>query len=304
MPIPTLTWRTHLMASAIHAADLVRRRRPNLDPALVDVLDEPVAKLDAALQEDYTPVEPFWQRVLQAAADADAATPLADIALTKLLGHLESRSKVSRVASFLQLIRVEFQRFYPQHHDLLARTSQPIRKAWSTFGAGLLGQMVNWTDRDLLVESATVVVVPTFGGGVGRAFLSNNRVHLEVYETEPDAVLPEVLRLAWLLSQLNLDLPQFSERIEPGRRELAFQLAMIPIALKAGEILELTSKADKSALARAAERWVFPDDGGRWVSVLAEWWDVYETMRPSWPEALRALDHLLGEATGTSSQTI
>ena len=47
-------------------------------------------------------------------------------------------------------------------------------------------------------------------------------------EADPVADLPEVLRLAWLISQLNLDLPRFAENVSPLRRERVIALAMIP----------------------------------------------------------------------------
>jgi len=52
-------------------------------------------------------------------------------------------------------------------------------------------------------------------GGAGAAQLRTNSVRLEAVLTHPDPQLPETLRLGWLLSQLNQDLPIYSDTIRP-----------------------------------------------------------------------------------------
>jgi len=107
--------------------------------------------------------------------------------------------------------------------------------------------------------------------------------------------LPETLRLAWLLSQLNLDVPAFSENIAPQRLDLAAALAMIPVALTAAENLKLASATDE-AIAQAAQTWLAPNDRGEGrIDILTQWWSAYKGRRPHWSAALEALDRLLSD---------
>ena len=61
------------------------------------------------------------------------------------------------------------------------------------------------TERELVVERADVILVhPVLGGG-GWAYPPYNAVCFEAVLANPIAELPEVVRLGWLLAQLNLD---------------------------------------------------------------------------------------------------
>jgi hypothetical protein len=156
--------------------------------------------------------------------------------------------------------------------------------------------MIHHTEPAIFVEEATLVVVhPSLGGG-GWAFPSYNLACLEGVEADPVGDLPEELRLTWLLAQLNLDLPPYSEKIPPHRLATVAGLAMIPVVLKAGEANEL-APCDQTTIALAVQSWMPPGlNKGDWTATVNQWWDVYEGMRPEWGDAMQALDQLLGEA--------
>src|SRR5206468_2245664 len=110
------------------------------------------------------------------------------------------------------------------------------------------------TDPTVLVPQADVVLVHPFLGGHGQAWLFYNCVTLEGVLANPHAELPEVVRLGWLLSQLNLELPAISELIEPLRLPRVGSLAMLCVALSAAEEVEL-ARADERTIARAIDWW-------------------------------------------------
>jgi hypothetical protein len=182
-----------------------------------------------------------------------------------------------------------------------------------------------------MVPNADVVLVyPAYGGG-GRAHLLYNSVRIEAVLTNPVPELPEIVRLAWLLAQLNIDLPAFSENLRPQRRNKIAQLAMLPATLQAAEEVEL-ARCDPAAIRLALKVWnvgasrvltegqneMSPQpassdwgleeattfnpsncsadavqDQGELTSVLFEWWQTYVESRPRWPTALAALDRML-----------
>ena len=54
-----------------------------------------------------------------------------------------------------------------------------------------------------------MILVQPVLGGAGAAHWLYNSVHIEAVLANPVAELPEVVRLGWLLAQLNFDLPMF-----------------------------------------------------------------------------------------------
>ncbi len=112
--------------------------------------------------------------------------------------------------------------------------------------------------------------------------------------TNPDPQLPEVVRLGWLLGQLNLDLPVFSDAIHGKRLPHIAELAMLPVALQAAEEVELWAM-DAGGIRRALQVWhvVTPPDLDP-VDVLQRWWGTYQETRPRWDIALAALDRMFG----------
>src|SRR5439155_20152019 len=82
------------------------------------------------------------------------------------------------------------------------------------------------------------LVNPALGGG-GEAHLAYNSLRIEAVLANPNAELPEVVRLAWLIAQLQLDLPKYSDTIHADRLPQIARYAMLPPTLLAAEAVEL-----------------------------------------------------------------
>jgi hypothetical protein len=108
-----------------------------------------------------------------------------------------------------------------------------------------------------------------------------------------DAQLPEIVRLAWLLSQLNVDLPLFSETIHRDRLPLVASLAMLPPALTAAQSADL-ARCDRPTVQRSLASWIVdkPPEP-ELADMLLSWWDTYTASRPAWHVAISALDRML-----------
>jgi hypothetical protein len=118
-------------------------------------------------------------------------------------------------------------------------------------------------------------------------------VRIEAVLANPIESLPEVVRLAWMVSLLNLDLPRHSEQVSAVNRGLVLRLAMIPAVLQAAADVELVRDSAASIAAAIAawlpDRPAPPDAAGR----LADWWSVFLTGDRRWNIALRALAQMM-----------
>jgi hypothetical protein len=88
--------------------------------------------------------------------------------------------------------------------------------------------------------------------------MAYNSVRLEAVLVNPVAELPEIVRLGWLLSQLNSDLPVFQGELTRAQVERAARLALVPVALAAAAEVELAA-CDPATLARALDVWGLSD---------------------------------------------
>jgi hypothetical protein len=162
----------------------------------------------------------------------------------------------------------------------------------------MLRAIGQFTNERLIADRADVVLVRPVLGGMAVAHLPYNSVRIEAVLANPHVQLPETVRLAWGLAQLNLDLPVFSEMIHGDRLPMIGQLAMLPLTLKAAEHVELAT-CDEPTIQLAIQAWQI----GRWdepplpagdvVDSLMSWFTHYLDTRSDWAVALTALDRML-----------
>jgi hypothetical protein len=209
------------------------------------------------------------------------------------MGRTEAEPRVSRLRAVLAGLLHAFSTALPGLEKTLSPQMERFRQEWNYHGTGLLGGVQNLTEPGVLVSEATVVAVHPAQGGGGDAFLPYNLACIEAVAHDPVAELPEVLRLAWLLSMLNLDLLRYSEDLPPARLPILAGLAMVPPILASAETQGLIP-CGESKMALAIRTWLPADDSaGCWPSIVGEWWSVYCNLRTPWPAALQALDRLL-----------
>src|SRR5262249_29629876 len=138
-------------------------------------------------------------------AGIESNRELAEVLLRKTCGLAAVLAHRDRLANSIADVERVFRQRFPECADELVLRGRPLEVQWEARGPGLLKQLAELTAPELLVEQAEVVLVqPAYGGG-GEAYLSYNAVHVEALLANPVSELPEVLRLGWLLAQLNLD---------------------------------------------------------------------------------------------------
>jgi hypothetical protein len=289
-----LQWSASLSASCLHAAACVQEGLPVVDDELVPALSEPIEQLLCELRVCGLPTEEALPQLVALAGEVESNQQLVELAFTKLWGKgAFDESIVNRLAGCIGSLETALLRERPGLTDELDVRSRPLREQWESRGPGLLRQMALLTEDSLLVESASVVLVAPIVGGHGRTHLLSNRVTLEAMLVNPHPHLPETLRLGWLLSQLNLDLPRFSDNVPTARRSLVINLATIPLVLAAAETVEL-ARLDAETLRSALECWHLgpglPTDVD---DRLLSWWNTYHDSATRWATALAALDAML-----------
>ena len=289
-----LRWIVNQSANSFYAADLIRRGIELPDGELIAALREPTAGLSAAVDTGGLPVELFWRHLVPLAARIGGNRELAKTVLRKLLG-MDPRAEflVNRLAGWFSEMEAAANRAMPQLCEQVESLGQRVQQQWARHGDLMLATVARLTDQQLIVSQADVLPVYPFGSGGGTSHLLYNSVSIETDSHDPVAELPEVLRLVWLISQLNVDLPMFSENLQPGRRPLIAAASMIPAVLEAAEESEL-DRYERPSVATALAAWRIegPPDVDL-ADVIAHWWSTYIETRPPWNVALTALDRMI-----------
>lgn len=295
-----LTWTPNASTSALHAAQSICAFGDKLADARIA---ESIGKYALGLGQWIETAAPFdtarfWSLLVGHSAMIDSNTELAQAVVRKAAIRVADKTAISQLAGFISDIEAAYNQLFPKFHEQLPLRARPLQEHWLGFGPGLLAHLGRLTQKDLLVSEARVVLLQPILGGAGVAHLDQNLVRIEAVLTNPLVELPEVVRLAWLLSQLHLDLPFHSETIGANLLARLAPLAMLPPILAAAEVMEL-SKCDESVAELAIEQWHIPvprDKGihTEIVPVMMDWWETYLQTRPDWQTAMQAFAKMLG----------
>ncbi|MDZ4848889.1 MAG: hypothetical protein SGI77_06320 [Pirellulaceae bacterium] len=290
-----LTWKANFSASALHAAQAIAADQRLTDPRLAESLAPAAGELNSILIEWLGGnSKRGWRLLVGMSVGIDVNRMLAEQWIRRLrTGGANEASRVARLAGAISDVEAAMTLFYPKLLEQLQLRGRPMQEQWLGYGVGLMAHLRRLTEEAWLVADADAILVhPVLGGG-GQAFPTLNRFSIEAVLTNPLAELPEVVRIAWLVSQLQSDLPMFTEELGADRAEPVAALASLTAVLAAAEVLEI-SRCDEATIQLAIEHWQIAipalDDV---ASVLLPWWETYLQTRPKWSIALRALDKML-----------
>jgi hypothetical protein len=288
-----LRWRPSFPASCAHAIAVSVGGGTIVDPQLASALAPAFVELGEPLIAVRSVLPTFIEHLCGLAADLDSNRQLAEVALTKSVGRGRAEKHVLALARAISGVEAGMSQVRPKLAADLQLRVGPLREAWEARGPGLLQLIGGLTTKELLVERADVILVEPLEAGGGVAHPPYNSVRLEAVLTNADDRLPEVLRLAWLISQLQLELPIYNDHLAPYRRREIGRLAMLPPLFAAAEQVEL-SRLNAETLALAVEKWrVWKDRPANEIATtLVTWWQIYTDSRPPWAVALGALDRM------------
>jgi hypothetical protein len=290
-----LRWVASSSASCFHlAAEFCVGREP-VDARVAQAVAEPIMALAREIDAGQIPTEPFWQHLLPLSAGIENNTQLAELVLRKTVGPgVRAETLAPAMAGRFSDLEVAYRRALPDLADQLALRAGPLRSDWEARGPGLLAAIARMTDERVAVERADVILVQPASGGGGAAHLPYNSVTIETVAANPNEQLPEPVRLGWMLSQLNLDLPMFSETIPRDRLPLVAGLAMAPFALTAAEQVGWVGAVDVALIETAIQWWRLPVASPTETATAVErWFSGYGASKPNLGVALTALDRLV-----------
>jgi hypothetical protein len=302
MPI-NLRWVVSVSASCFHAVAALDVGRSLVEPKLATALAPGVAALGALFDAGGLTRQRFFRHLVPLSAGIENNRELVTVAWRKAMGFSPEEVTTSHLNAALAGLKLGFQGELPGLLDQLELRAAPLVEQWEARGPGLLTSVGRLTEADLVVEQADVILVyPALGGG-GEAHLPYNSVRIEAVLANPHVQLPEVVRLAWLVSQLSLDLPKYSEKIDRSRLARVAALAMIPPVLAAAEQVEL-ARDDEATLRLALAVWDIPSgptdtvgqpttDIDGLAGTLDTWWRTFTDAPAPFPVALAALDQML-----------
>lgn len=283
-------WIVSTSASCLHAAAAMLAGATLVDKKISEALAGEVE----GLGEDLTAVglvsRLFFEHAIGLAAQFDTPAKWAEVLIVKTLGpQATTELTAARLARRLIGLEAALQQANPRALHELELRSEPLREQWAARGPGLIAALARLTTGDLIVSQADVILVQPVLGGAGAAHELYNSVSIEAVLANPIAELPEVLRLGWLLAQLNLDLPRYQDILTLDRLRAAGSLAMIPAVLAAAQEVEL-ARLDKATLATALAAW---HAASTEPEPLLEWWETYQATNSDWRVALGALDRMV-----------
>lgn len=289
-----LRWQPNFDLSTMHAAWALTGGKPFVDQALAEELAPAAADLHRLPSAHGLSTSMFWRQLLTFSAEIPSNEQLAQRLWTRLMPGPPSAGSTAELARALAACKAVMRRRFPRMLEELALRIGPLQQAWETRGPGLLHMLGEATDPDFLVPSATICVVQPVVGGDGAAHLLTNRVHIEALLTDVDPRLPETLRLAWLLGQLNLDRPLFSENVHGHALAEVAELALLPAVIHAASEVQLAELAPQT-LELALALWLrTPQERiGPLAEVLIAWWETAIAADWGWSTSLTALSKML-----------
>jgi hypothetical protein len=289
-----LRWIPHLATSALHAAEASWRGETFVDPQLAAAVREPAAALAGQIATYNLPELRMWRNLAAYVPTFDTRRQAVKIAGLRSQGSPLSEIAVAAIAGAVTDLERAVNDSFPDLATELELRGRVLREQWEARGPGMLARMQQLLPDDVILQGSDVLLVQPALGGDGKPHLVNNTVRMEAVLANPHPKLPEAVRLAWLLSQLNLDVPKFSEDIHPDRLPHITAFAMLPVVLEAAHYVELVT-FDRELMPLAIDAWrlrVPADVDG--PELVANWWMTYQEARPTLAVALKALDEMFG----------
>ncbi len=296
-----IQWVSHPELSAAHAAYVVATGAKCIDEKTEEFLVQPVTEVNNRLLASSIDVSQFWrQYLLQIMSDLsmDRACSIALLSAGGNEMQVEQTSKA--IANRLGDARLNFMSRFPKLSEQLDLRARPLRERWETFGPGLLSEIGKqvWGSippNDWWQSPVTALTVQPIRGGDGGCDAMQSRIWFEAMLTDVDPRVPEVLRVAWLVTRVAIE---SHARQSSGdlRLMVPWSLVSVPLVLSAAAQLELIS-ADSLPVSKAMEMWQFGD--ARTAKTVSQWWIEQQQDNGPLPAKLRQLEERLQSTAGT-----
>ena len=302
-------WTPHPRLSAIHAAYVIASGGESVDPPCQRLLLGPVTELNDRLLSASVDVRLFWRRLIQETA-ADRSLPerpggdriderACEIALTAAgVSEFQLEATAQAVARRIGECRSAFYSRFPKLADQLRLRSGPLKERWETYGPGLLHAVARriWDGDpppDWWPPRFEALLLQPIRGGAGDFDAEGQRFWLEAMLTDAEPTVPEVLRVAWLMTRIAIET---HTREKSGERSvsLPWSFGSVPILLAAAGDLELVADA-MGSIPTAMRLWQLGDDAV--AATVVHWWRRQSADPRPLPIALQSLREMLRNAS-------
>ncbi len=302
----TIRWRNDPQLSAIHAAYVVATDTVCTDRKTQQALVRPATEINNRLLSASIDVATFWDRLFTEYALDSGNARICEIALADAgCSELQLEQTASAISSCLAECRIAFHTRYPKLSEQLQLRSQLLIDRWQQVGEALLADIARqiWRDQppdDWWPSRVDGLVVQPMRGGDGNYDTESRKFWIEAVLRDAQPTVPEVLRVAWLLSQLAIEI-QIREKSSETATGMPWSLGAVPVVLAAGAKLGITTGSDLPILT-ALQLWRLGD--GATAGTLRKWWDECQQSASPMPVALKTLDRMLRPASHTSGRGI
>ncbi len=212
----TVRWVASLMATAVYAAEAVSRGLPLLESPLDHEFLDGARRLREWIGRRQHPAALIWSHLGGLSANIEDPYLLANETAAVLEEPIEP-DVAADLGEILIGLKQAIRAAFPDLVQELALRARPVREQWDARGPGLLQEWSRLTGvPHSNCDTEILLVAPLLAGG-GRALLNYRRCFFEAVLVNPHPELPEPVRLAWLIGQLNVDEPRYRDAIAPGR---------------------------------------------------------------------------------------
>lgn len=291
----TVRWRYDLQLSVIHAAYVVATDSVCSDARTQAALVQPATNLNNRLLSASIDVAEFWHQLISQHLDDGGNARALEVALLQAgCSELQLEQTAGAIANCLGECRLAFQKRFPKLTEQLKLRSKPLRDGWDKMGQQLLDNIARtiWKDDppdEWWPPRVDGLLVQPLRGGDGDFDVASRTFWIEALLSDIDPEVPEVLRIAWLLTQLAIEL-QMREKSSETVTGMPWSLAAIPIVLSAAGEMGLSS-GDMLPIAPACSLWRIGDDST--AQTVQKWWLQWLHSDSPMPVALKALDRML-----------
>ena len=301
--IPTIRWSASTKLSEIHAARTVAMGRTLTDRKMEQALALPATEINQRLLSASVDVNAFWQRLFDETALDGENAQACEIALVAAgCSELQSEQTSQAIRNRLGECRIAFHRLYPKLAQQLALRSRPLCQRWEMIGPGMLAGVTKriWggvAPHDWWPPRVEGLLVQPIRGGDGGYDPHATQFWMEAMLTDADPTVPEVLRVAWLVTRLVTEI-HTREKSSAESVSLPWGIGSVPFVLSTAVELDLIAESSLP-IARAVEIWHLGDAGvGRTTEA---WWDQWHESKTPLPVALADLRQRLMAGAAASS---
>lgn len=298
-----LHWKPNLSTSALHAAEACWKYPQAIsDPEIYSAMRPYAERLGAWIAElPVSDLQGFWDTLVVTGSAIESNRELACAVLEHVSLHDADGSRASLLAGLITDVEAAFRQLFPRYIEQSSFRFRPLQDQWLGYGRGLMTQWQRLTRRDSLAEACTILGLQPVMGGYGKSHPDHGLVCVEAVLTNARPELPEVIRLAWLLTQIEKPVGLFTHLESTSLTSLS-PLALIPPILAAGQELELT-KCDLAMTALAIQHWRVAMTNLAFIAnlptfqiaeMLLNWWGSGAGADSDWDVRLRMLAKQFG----------